>query len=422
VSSSNAGTGNTATASILVQAVDLAITKAHTGNFQQGQTGATYSIVVTNFGNIATTGAVTVVDTLPAGLTATAISGTGWSCTLGTLTCTRSDALAVIASDPAITLTVDVANNAPATVTNSVTVSGGGDTNASNNTAADPTTVAPLGPDLTITELHAGSFTQGQNGATYTITVTNSGGSATSGTVTVNDTLPAGLTATAFSGTGWTCTVTPLSCTRSDVLAAGSSYAAITLAVDVASNAAPSVTNTATVSGGGDIDVGNNTANDVTTIGVAVADLAISKSHSGSLFVGEPGATYTITVSNVGAAATAATVTVVDTLPAGLTATAISGTGWTCTLATLTCSRSDALAAGSSFPAITLTVNVSGTAAASVTNSATVSGGGETNAANDTANDATAILQTAPIPTLSPELLLLLAAFLGAVAWRMIKS
>ena len=38
-------------------------------------------------------------------------------------------------------------------------------------------------------------------------------------------------------------------------------------------------------------------------------------------------------------------------LPAGLTATAMSGTGWTVNLATLTASRSDALAPGMSYQA-----------------------------------------------------------------------
>ncbi len=56
-----------------------------------------------------------MTDTLPAGLTATAISGGGWSCMLGTLTCTRSDVPGQpVDSYPDITLTVDVANNAAA--------------------------------------------------------------------------------------------------------------------------------------------------------------------------------------------------------------------------------------------------------------------------------------------------------------------
>ncbi|WP_260867671.1 hypothetical protein [Streptomyces sp. SAJ15] len=83
-----------------------------------------------------------------------------------------------------------------------------------------------------------------------------------------------------------------------------------------------------------------------------------------------------------------ATVTVQDTLPKGLIAAAIGGTGWNCSLATLTCTRGDALAPGDSYPPITLTVRVSCRAAQQVTNTATVTGGGS---APDTATDTTAI-------------------------------
>src|SRR5437667_1091558 len=362
-----------ATASVTVPPPDLTIAKSHSGNFTQGQVGATYSITTTNSGSAPTCGTVTVTDTLPAGLSATAISGTGWTCVLGTLTCTRSDALAAGSSYPAITLTVNVANNAAASVTNSASVSGGGQTNTANDSPNDATTINQL-PDLTITKSHSGNFTQGQVGATYSITATNSGSAPTSAAVSVTDTLPAGLSATAISGTGWTCVLGTLTCTRSDALAAGASYPAITLTVDVANNAAASVTNSVSVSGGGETNTGNDSANDATTIN-QLPDLTITKTHSGNFTQGQTGATYTITATNSGFAPTSAAVSVTDTLPAGLTATAISGTGWTCVLGTLTCTRSDALAAGASYPAITLTVDVANNAAASVTNSVSVSGG-----------------------------------------------
>jgi len=95
---------------------------------------------------------------------------------------------------------------------------------------------ASLNPDLTIVKSHSGNFTQGDTGKTYSRTVTNSGGAATSGTVTVSDTIPAGLTATAISGTGWSCTQPAGPCTRSDALNASASYPAITLTVNVASS------------------------------------------------------------------------------------------------------------------------------------------------------------------------------------------
>jgi uncharacterized repeat protein (TIGR01451 family) len=115
------------------------------GNFIQGQTGAAYTITVSNGGTGASVGTVTLTDTLPAGLTATAIAGTGWSCTLATLSCTRSDALAAGASYPAITLTVTVSASAPASVTNNASVAGGGETNTGNDAATDATTINPPG-------------------------------------------------------------------------------------------------------------------------------------------------------------------------------------------------------------------------------------------------------------------------------------
>jgi len=677
---------------------DLALTVTHTGNFTQGDPAQTYTIIVTNLGAGASSGTVTVVDTLPAGLAATAISGTGWTTDLGTLTCTRSDALAASAAYPPITVTVNVAANAPASITNTVTVSGGGDVNPANNTATDPTTVNPaaaptattgvadsvgtttatlngtvnpnsqpatvqfeygtntsygsiavvagtltgtaaqpvsvnltgllsgmtyhfrvtatnlLGagtgldqslttaisgvPDLAIAVAHTGNFTQGSSGS-YVITVTNTGTAASSGTVTVVDTLPAGLAATSISGTGWTADLGNLTCTRSNALAAGTAYPVITLNVNVATNAPASVTNTATVSGGGETNTANNTASDPTTItpsgnsgsvmtlvgwdvstlpdgtnnfgpsplapttndnrltvvgltrglgvgtngsaaqrawggntwmntsaasaiasnrfatfsvtatagytvsfasvskfdyrhsatgptngllqyqlgsgtfndiatwsypsnsnsggslspivlsGIAdlqnvgagtnvtfrivnwggthsagtwyvfdvasnsapdfllegtvspvvlpAPDLAISLSHAASFTQGDTNAAYTIAVTNTGTAVTLGTVSVVDALPAGLTALSITGSGWTTDLDTLTCTRSDALAPGAGYPPITLTVRVATNAPASVTNTATVSGGGEGNFANNIASDPTTIVALAPI-------------------------
>ena len=145
VTATNGGSGNTATASLQVVAPDLAIAKTHTGNFTQGDTGKTYTITVWNAGTASTNGTVTVVDTLPSGLTASAISGTGWMCTLATLTCTRSDVLASTANYPQITVTVNVSSNAAMSVTNTATVSGGGEVDTGNDSASDPTAINPSG-------------------------------------------------------------------------------------------------------------------------------------------------------------------------------------------------------------------------------------------------------------------------------------
>jgi hypothetical protein len=120
----------------------LTITASHTGNFTQAQTGATYTLVVSNTGTGATNGTTVVVaETVPGGLIPTAISGTNWNCTQPAGPCTRTDALAAGTSYRAITMTVSVAPNAPASVTNQANVAGGG---AAGSAGTDPTTIAVL--------------------------------------------------------------------------------------------------------------------------------------------------------------------------------------------------------------------------------------------------------------------------------------
>lgn len=141
---------------------DLTIAKTHTGTFAPLDTGRTYSITVSNIGESPTTGTVTVVDTLPSGLSATAIGGDGWSCVLATLTCSRSDALSNGEDYPVITVTVNVLVGATDPQVNRADVSGGGEVDTDNNTALDSTTVDAK-PDLIVTgyELRDGPYPTG---------------------------------------------------------------------------------------------------------------------------------------------------------------------------------------------------------------------------------------------------------------------
>lgn len=124
--------------------------------------------------------------------------------------------------------------------------------------------------DLTITKTHVGSFSQGQTNALYTVTVKNSGNDQSYGLVTVKEQAPAGMTVRSLYGTGWTCDLLTTTCTRNDSLANGSSFPPITVSVDVAADAAATLVNKATVSGGNDSNTTNNTASDSTIIGVSV--------------------------------------------------------------------------------------------------------------------------------------------------------
>lgn len=133
------------------------------------------------------------------------------------------------------------------------------------------------------------------------------------------------------------------------------------------------------------------------TTGSAPPALTISKSHSGSFTQGQSGVVYTMAVSNApSAGTTSGTVTVSDAVPAGLTLVSMTGAGWSC--AANTCSRSDALAGGAGYPAITATFNVAADAASQLTNQATVSGGGSASA---TAGDPTTIVPAGGSATLS---------------------
>jgi YVTN family beta-propeller protein len=267
----------------------LGIASSHASNFIQGQSGFTYSVAVGNTGAGATNGVVTMAERVPAGLTLVSMAGSGWTCASGSVICTRIDSLAAGASYPTIAVTMNVAANAPAAVTNVVSVSGFGTATA---IASDTASVVQL-PTLTILSSHAGTFYQGERGATYSIAVSNTGPGATSGPVTVNDALPSGLTLVSLAGDGWTCPGNGSSCNRNDALASGASYPAIAVTVNVAADAPETVTNQVSVSGGG---AAAASASDPTVIPQPV--LTITSSHTGNFTQGQNSATYSVTVSN----------------------------------------------------------------------------------------------------------------------------
>lgn len=271
---------------------DLRIAKSHTGNFTVGSTG-TYNFAVSNTGTTRSVGAITVTDTLPAGMTvnngaagAVTIGGANaanWSCasnnaTPQAITCTSSAEILAGASS-AFNFTVNVGLGTAVgtnSVTNTAVVSGGSDANTSNNTSSDPTTI--LSPNLSIAKSHTPtSFVRGSTG-TYNLTVTNSGTAPTSGTITVTDTLPTGLTVAAGAVTlsganaaNWSCSASGqiITCTGSTAIPiSGANSSTFGFAVGVALTSPGSVTNTASVSGGGEATVnnGNNTATDVTPV------------------------------------------------------------------------------------------------------------------------------------------------------------
>jgi uncharacterized repeat protein (TIGR01451 family) len=152
----------------------------------------------------------------------------------------------------------------------------------------------------------------------------------TTDTVTLSDTLPAGLTGVAPSLPGWGCTV------GADVVCTGDQLArheTVTLTLAATAPITPGViTNTVSITSTlADLDLTHNTARITTTVN-PVANLGIAKAVTPSpgVLQGAP-LTYTLTVSNAGPGPLAGTVIVTDALPAVLDPVDVTAPGWTCT-------------------------------------------------------------------------------------------
>jgi uncharacterized repeat protein (TIGR01451 family) len=223
-----------------------------------------------------------------------------------------------------------------------------------------------------LTKSHSSDFRVGRSRA-YVLKTKNVGSQPATGTTTVTDNLPAGLSYVSATGSGWSCGAVNqvVTCTRSTSIAAGVEAPSITLQVQVAQAAYPAVTNSAEVSNSGDRNDANDTASDPTT--VTGADLKLTKSHLGSLQVNDR-ASYLIDVENIGTAATSGPATVTDTLPAGLTYAGSPSNDWDCSATgqAVTCEHSGAIGAGDSAESLELRANVDSSAASQLTNSASV--------------------------------------------------
>ena len=320
----------------------------------------TYTIVVTNSGNIAATGVV-ITDTLPTDLTFVSCTATCDSTTAPIITWTIP---VVAGGGGTATVLVTAKVNSPAragvtTITNPVTVvddhANGAEVDLTDNSASD-TDRLDAAPDLVVTKDDgATSRTAGETFA-YTITVTNVGNQAAAG-ITVLDTLPTELTAIS-------CPSTPVPCTIGTGVASGTLQwtvpalsgggATITLHVTVVIDSAVgstvnSFTNTVRAdddgSNGPDPTPANNQATDTDAL-VAVPDLQVTKTDGTA--TAQPGdtLTYQMVITNVGARA-ATGVSATDTLPPGVTFVSCSPTCNSTALPTLTWANLTETVAGS---------------------------------------------------------------------------
>jgi fimbrial isopeptide formation D2 family protein/uncharacterized repeat protein (TIGR01451 family) len=367
-----------------------------------------WKVAVTNSATVAVAGALAVTDTLPAGWSydtgtttitpptgppattdpSVTVNGSGedvlsWS-DLGTLQPGKTLSIQYQAT-PSASLDTEATTGPAVPYTNSATATAEDGTGAPGNqtgqytaTGTDTTHIGDA--DLQITKTHTGNFSAGTTG-TYTLTVKNNGPSAASTPITVIDTIVSPETFSSWSGTNWSCAFSnpTLTCTYSHApLNSGSTAPTLSVVVSTPSGTpnGTEVTNTATVSSPTfDYNLDNNSSSNPTTID-ANADMAITKSHSGSFTAGGQG-TYTVSVVNNGPSDAVGPLTVTDTLPAGETLQSASGTDWTCGTVVdsqFSCTDADDLTSGSYAPPITEVVDVAASQApGSITNSASVS-------------------------------------------------
>lgn len=181
--------------------IDLSITKGDTGTGAHPGDNVTYTIAVANAGPGNATNVV-VVDTIDADTSY--VSDTGGcveappgtlSCSLGTIAASGSGSFDVTvkvgASAPTGGTRENGACDAAEDLCNNVTVSADqGDTDASNDSADEPTDVTPLAVDLSVAKSDGGASVLRSGMLTYTLDVANAGpGTATN--VSVVDTLDA---------------------------------------------------------------------------------------------------------------------------------------------------------------------------------------------------------------------------------------
>ena len=391
-----AACSSSVTASVQAPLLGISKTLTTASPLHAGGT-ASYQLAVRNNAVLApTAGGITVTDSLPTGLTPTSAAGTGWTCDIAapTVTCTFATALGPNSAAPVITVQANVLPTAPATLTNTAQVAGGGDLLCVAGDAAPArckasAEAAVQAPQLKLAKALTTATPLLPGGtAAYTLTVSNTATSApTAGTITVTDILPAGLTPGQPTGEGWACSVNgqTVDCTLPGPINAGATAPVITVPATVLATASGTLTNTATVSGGSDAlcpaTVARCQSSAAADVEAPQLQLRKALTTPTPLLPGGT-ASYTLAVSNIAkAAATTGTITVIDTFPAGLEpqAPTVPAGGWACSVEgqTVRCTTSTAIAAGAAAAVITVPAKVLVDAPASVTNTAVVSGGGD---------------------------------------------
>jgi uncharacterized repeat protein (TIGR01451 family) len=337
-----------------------------------------------------------VTNTLPSGATLISASGNGWSCSLAASVVTCARAGASVGSAPAIRIQV-TAPEGGGTIVDTATVSSATDDPVSgNNSAAETTTVtqAPSLADLSLTQSDSPDPVSTGASLTYTLLVANAG-PGTASDVRVTDTLPGDAVFVSAAGAGWTCgrDNRTVSCTTASLSVGSAAPIAVTLVVPLESG---NIENEARVaSTTDDPSPANNAATESTTV-VATADLSLHETDAPDPVPTGQRVTAVMRVANAGPSR-ATSLTVTDTLPAGTTFAAASGSGWSCSEANgiVSCSRS-ALSPGDA-PPISIAFLAPATAG-TITNRGTITASeSDVNTSDNHASSSTMVLAPADV-------------------------
>jgi uncharacterized repeat protein (TIGR01451 family) len=318
---------------------DLSVTNSGSPNPVTAGNNITYTQSVTNNG-LATANAPVFTETLPANTSSVSLTGPiGWTCVLGTLTCTDTTTMASGTTANftfVVKVNTTVASGTTITQTDSVS-STTSDPNGGNNSATVNIQVGNS-TDLSITNTANPIPVQAGNNITYTQVVTNSGPSTATGASLTEVTPPNTTFQSVSSPAGWTCS-TPvvggtgtISCTNPSV-APGAGTFAVAVKVNAGTPHGTAINDTATVSSTtADPNLANNTATAADVVALATdADLVTSNSAAPTSVAAGSNVTYTQSVTNLGPAATTAGMTFTQVTPPNTNFQLMTPpAGWTC--------------------------------------------------------------------------------------------
>jgi len=268
-------------------ATDLALNKAAAGGFTRGGSGS-FIFGVDNLGPLTHNDVVTIVDTLPTGLTFSGFASVDplWTCAGDTtVTCTHSGSNVVVGNSlPEVTVTVDVAADATGTLTNSAVLSSNVfDPLAGNNTATADAVILNAdfsGSTKSVLDTDSGLVQPGDV-LEFSINVVDLNNSQS--LVTVTDTLSSLLTnLTVTDAAGGTDLSVGSSLNIQDIPIAAGSDATVVFTAEVVSTAAVGdiVSNTATIT-----DQLTATATDVSSVDLVVGDISGPASGTKQLYL-----------------------------------------------------------------------------------------------------------------------------------------